>query len=200
MTIETETNPAQPATPALTGKRANWTIAHKIGENQITWSVKGATEGEPLLLDLSKVSLENRNRAMLHGFVQRVSDAAAMARDSKTGASATPQEKFEAMRRLVAHYQSGSVEWSPLRATEGVGRPRVDKDKELLVRALGVHAPQKSAETVGKFVQGLKKEQVTALLLSSELKVSVEVAREQLREEEMKAAEGVDAGELLKGL
>lgn len=182
---------------ALTGKRANWTIAHKIEGQLVKFAVKGAGD---LVLDLAKVNSANRARAELHGFVQRISDAAAMARDSKTGASATPQQKFEAMKRLVEHYESGSEEWSPARSTEGVGRPKVDRDKELLAVALGIHAKDKDTGTIAQFVQGLKKEQVTALLVSEQLKEAVQLAREEMDKEAQKAAAGVDAEELLKGL
>lgn len=195
-----ETSETSEAQPALTGKRANWTIAHKVDveAGAITWNVKGAGE---IKLDLALVHEENRKRAMLHGFVQRVSDAAAQGRDGKTGASATPQQKYEAMRRLVEHYQGGSAEWSPARTGDGGAKaPRVNPHKELLVRALVIHAPEKGAEVVAKFVSELKANQVTGLLISEELKVSVELAREQLAQEEKKIAEGVDAGELLKGL
>lgn len=198
-TTGTGENPqsSQAAVTALTGKRANWTIAHKIEGTKITWNVKDAGA---LVLDLAAVAQANKERAMGHGFVQRVSDAAAMARDSKTGKSATPQQKFEAMKRLVEHYMSGSEEWSPARATEGVGRPRVDRDKELLAMALGIFQPQKDAGTIAQFVQGLKKEQVTALLVSEQLGESVALAREEMEKESREAAKGVDAEELLKGL
>lgn len=196
---EVPTQPlAGPPSGQLTGKRANWTVAHKIEGQLVRFSVKGAGE---LVLDVAKVHAANRARAELHGFVQRISDAAAMARDSRTGASATPQEKFEAMKRLVEHYASGSESWSPARSVEGVGRPKSeDRNSRLLKMALSLFNPEKSAEVIEKFVKERNAAQVTALLLSEQLKVSVELAREQLREEEMKAAEGVNAEELLSGL
>lgn len=190
--------------PALSGKRANWTIAHAIEGAVITWQVKGAGE---LKLDLARVSAANRERAALHGFVQRVSDAAAMARDSKTGASATPQEKHAAMKRLVEHYESGAEGWSPQRASEGVGRPRMNGQAVLLVRALGVFSPTKSKETIEKFVKELSGGQIAALLHSEQLREAVELAREEIAQEEKALAaaqeaqgQGVDAEELLKGL
>lgn len=196
-TIQTTTETPPGAAPALTGKRANWTIAHAIKDNVITWQVKGAGA---LSLALSAVSEANRQRAALHGFVQRVSDAAAMARDSKTGASATPQQKFDAMKRLVDHYAGGAEDWSPARDTTGVGRPRTNASAELLKLALRIHAPEKSAETLEQFVKGLTGAQVTALLVSEQLKEAVELAREEQRESEAKMAEGVDAAALLSGL
>lgn len=187
-----------PAAPALTGKRANWTIAHKIDGQLVRFSVKGAGE---LVLDVAKIHTANRARAEMHGFVQRISDAAAMARDSKTGASATPQEKFAAMKRLVEHYGSGAEEWSPQRSVEGVGRPKSENPQARLLRvALSLHAPEKGAEVIEKFVKERNAAQITALVLSEQLKESVELARLQLEEEDKKAAEGVNAEELLGGL
>lgn len=188
---------AQTAPAQLAGKRANWTIAHEVQGTMIRWQVKGAGT---LALDLSKCSEKVRERAAVHGMVQRVSDAAAMARNSKTGASASPQEKFEAMSRLVEHYQSGAEGWSPTRAEGGARGVKVNPQKALLVRALSIHAPEKGAEVIEKFVSERNAAQITALLLSEQLKEAVELAREQLREEEKKIAEGVDALELLKGL
>lgn len=194
---EGETSAAPAAKPALTGKRANWTIAHKIDGQLVRFSVKDAGE---LVLDVAKVNAANRARAEMHGFVQRISDAAAMARDSKTGASATPQQKYEAMKRLVEHYVSGAEDWSPARDTAGVGRPRSNPSAELLKIALRIFNPEKSEETIAQFVKERNAAQVTALLLSEQLKDAVELAREQQRQSEAKLAEGVNAEELLSGL
>lgn len=195
---EEQTQP--PAPSVLTGKRANWAIAHKVdfAAMSITWQVRGAGA---LTLEVAKVNQLNREKAMLHGFVQRVSDAAAMARDSKTGASASPQEKFEAMRRLVEHYASGAEGWSPARSVEGVGRPKSENPQARLLRAaLKVFNPAKDEETIAQFVKGLGAAQITALVLSEQLKEAVERAREQLQQEDAKIAEGVNAEELLSGL
>lgn len=195
---ETSTQSMQSTQPALTGKRANWTIAHKIEGQLVKFSVKGAGE---LILDVTQVHAANRARAELHGFVQRISDAAAMARDSKTGASATPQQKFEAMKRLVEHYGSGSEEWSPARSVEGVGRPKSENPQARLLRAaLKLFNPQKDETVIAEFVKARNAAQITALLLSEQLKEAVELAREQLAQEDAKIAEGVNAEELLSGL
>ena len=46
-------------------------------------------------------------QATLHGYVQKISDKAAIARDSKTGLSATPQMKYERMKALADHLAGG---------------------------------------------------------------------------------------------
>lgn len=93
--------------------KANSIITTTVAGDIITFTVKDAGA---LTLDLSKVSPVNATRAMRHGFIQRVSDKAAISRDTKTGLSATPAEKLAAMKTLVDHFMSGTEEWSPARA------------------------------------------------------------------------------------
>ena len=62
-----------------------------------------------IVLDLNK-ALACSERAMYHGYEQKVRDAAAIPRDTKTGASASPQEKFDAMQAVVDQLHAG--EWN----------------------------------------------------------------------------------------
>lgn len=50
---------------------------------------------------------DNGKRALLHGGVQRLSDRAAIKRDTVTGQSATPAEKHAAIKGLADHYANG---------------------------------------------------------------------------------------------
>lgn len=68
-----------------------------------------------LSLDLSKIAEANRLKAIAHGFGQRIQDAAAIGYNAQENRYATPQEKFDAMKQLVEHYNSGAAEWSPVR-------------------------------------------------------------------------------------
>jgi hypothetical protein len=61
--------------------------------------------------DPDKVSAVNRARAMMHGFEQRVRDGGALGRDKETGASATPEQKRDAMFRIADHLMSGTDQW-----------------------------------------------------------------------------------------
>lgn len=81
-----------------------------------------------LTLHLDRIHADNRAYAEVHGWGQRIPDGAALARDTKTGKPATPREKYDAMARLVAHYESGTPDWSMVR--EGVG------DTSLTIRAI----------------------------------------------------------------
>ena len=91
--------------------KSNSVITHTVNvdEQIITFHVVGC---EPLVFDVKKVSDAVGERAMLHGFIQRVSDAAALSRNPETGLPATPEDKREAMARLVEWYESGTEEWA----------------------------------------------------------------------------------------
>jgi hypothetical protein len=82
----------------------------------LLFQVSGAGEAA---LDFSLIHPTNRVRAETHGWKQRISDAAAMSCDGETGRPASPMEKLAAMRALVAHYESGTAEWS--RRAEATG-------------------------------------------------------------------------------
>lgn len=96
----------------------------------ITFTVLGVGD---IVLDINKAHADLIHRAMLHGFTQRVSDAAAIPRNTETGLSATPQDKYNAMAALVDHYNSGSPEWSRARTAGGA---RVDGDTQLGIAAI----------------------------------------------------------------
>lgn len=89
--------------------RAGSIISTQRMDGKLIFTVAGAGT---LTLDPDKVSAENRSRAMYHGFEQRVRDAGALLRNTDNGASATPQDKLEAMRRITDHLMSGATEWN----------------------------------------------------------------------------------------
>ena len=79
---------------------------------QIIW-FEVAGEGR-LELDLGRIHEDVRGWAQVHGFTQRVIDAAAL------GKGATAAEKFAEMARIVGHYNEGNETWDLPRA-EGSG-------------------------------------------------------------------------------
>lgn len=99
MTMKAKSNSVITHEPLLDGEECVGILFH----------VQGAAD---VACDMRKLSPEVRQRAILHGMTQRISDAAAIARDPDTGESASAQDKFDAMKRLVAHYESGTSEWS----------------------------------------------------------------------------------------
>lgn len=102
-----------------TKKRSNSVALFSISDGRLVWDY-GPGLGK-LTLDPADVSAENRARAMMFGLKQRVSDAAALSRDTDSGKSASPEEKFEAQRRVIEHLASGSTEWSIRAPAEGGG-------------------------------------------------------------------------------
>lgn len=95
-----------------TKAKANSTVTSKTSEDGSA-IIFGAVGAGTVTLTLSKLSEAVRNRAMVHGLIQRVSDRAAKGRDATTGLPATPEVKLAAMAALVAHYESGTDDWSP---------------------------------------------------------------------------------------
>lgn len=167
-------------------------LSHEVGETSVTFTVKDALQGEDggklpgtLVLDFNALSAEVRQQAMVHGLVQRVSDRAAISRDGDTGKSATPLDKFNAMKVLVEHYNSGSASWN----LSGGERGPSDEVK-LLATALAELYPLKGLEELTAWVRKRSKDELAALVTGEKLKPIVE----RLRAER---AKGVDAEALL---
>ena len=120
--------------------------------HSIRFVVKGAGE---VTLDLERISPANKSRAMVHGFIQRVSDGAALSRDAKTGLPATAADKLAAMSRLVDHYASGTEQWS-LVAAGGV-------QGGLLFEALCEANPDQSAEDIRAWLDARSDKEQAAL-------------------------------------
>lgn len=98
-------------------RKSNSVVTHRLDGTRIIFSVKGAGD---IALDMSRLHAEVMARAAIHGLIQRISDRAAMDRDSETGLPATPEAKMARMQALADHYMSGSAEWST-RATGNSG-------------------------------------------------------------------------------
>ena len=148
--------------------KSNSVITHEVertgGGQLIKFNVVGVG-----ILQLSTASLspEVFEKAAVHGMVQRISDAAAIGRNPDTGRSATPQEKFDAMAKLVAHYESGTSEWSRVRESgEGSNRGQ-------LFRALGIIYPQRTPEQIRAWMDKQTKEQLSAVRKSQKVRDAI---------------------------
>jgi hypothetical protein len=110
-----------------------------------------------LTFDAKLASVANRNYAALHGFKQRIGDAAAL------GQGSSLDEKFSAMAEIVDHLESGSDEW----------RLKAQAGDTLLVRALLVEAENLGktidSEVLRAKVKALSAGQQSALLGSERL-------------------------------
>lgn len=177
--------------------KSNSVITHTLADGVVTFTVRDAGE---LRLNLASLSPEVRERALVHGMVQRVSDAAAIPFNKEEGRYATPQEKFEAMRALVEHYESGTTEWA--RKGGGAGGPRVDSDSSLILAAVarvqGVEvATMRERVKANAEKRGVSTRAYLSALLASE---AVKAVYEELKAAQPVAKPAVDADEALKEL
>jgi len=96
--------------------RKNSIISASVDGNTLSIAV---TDAGTITLDVSALSEEIRNRAMVHGLLQKVSDAAAISKselpDNPTDAA---KVKFEAMSAVASRLIEG--EWSK-RSGDGTG-------------------------------------------------------------------------------
>lgn len=148
-----------------TKAKANSVITHHTERETITFNILGVGD---IRFDISQAHRNNRESAEVHGWIQRISDAAAISRDPETGKPASAQDKFDAMSRLVAHYESGTSEWS---------RKPVAGEREkggLLFKALCQMSPSKSPEEIRTWM-GTKTKKELALISRTE-KVATVIA------------------------
>lgn len=127
-----------------TKAKSNSVVTHSMQDGNIVFDVLGAGK---LVFDPNKVSAENRARAMIHGFVQRISDGAARLRNTETGQSASPSEKLAMMQRIADHYMSGAAEWN-LRAAASPKGPDAGLVIMAMTRALAGVPTVEAAEAV----------------------------------------------------
>lgn len=113
-------------------KRVNSIITVSRFDNKLTFAFAGVGQ---FVFDPDRVSAENRARAMMHGFEQRIRDAAALSVDRETGRSATAQAKHDAALRIAEHLMSGSTDWA-IRVAASAG-PDAGLTLQAMMRALG---------------------------------------------------------------
>jgi hypothetical protein len=99
-----------------TKRRANSAYAFSKVDGKLVFDFGAVGK---VAFDPEKASAENRARAMLHGFKQRIIDAGALeaGADGKVDVVA----KFAEMARVADHLMSGSSEWNVKATGEGVG-------------------------------------------------------------------------------
>ena len=113
--------------------KSNSVVTHQVAADlTITFNVRGAGE---FTFDPLACSQAVRERAMIHGFIQRIADGAALGRDPETGLPATPQAKMARMQRLADHYASGTVDWN-VKVAAGERQTRTS-ESSLVIAAIG---------------------------------------------------------------
>lgn len=176
--------------------KSNSVITTTVADGVITFHVKGAGD---LALPLASIHDSVRQRAMIHGFIQRVSDKAAIPCDTTTGLPATAATKLAAMRALVDHFMSGTEEWAPKRA-EGAVRKSAGLDA--LAIAAVVEATGKDEAAVRELIKkGADAKSCTPVAFLAALSAAAKVAPilARLREEQAAKTE-LDGDDLLEGL
>ena len=97
--------------------KANSVVTHELVDNgNIVFHVKDAGQ---FLFNPAKCHEMILQRAALHGFIQRISDGAAISRDPETGVAATANDKLVRMQRIAEHMESGTDNWNLVVASGG---------------------------------------------------------------------------------
>jgi hypothetical protein len=169
-----------------TKPKSNSLVTHAFNAQAGTLTFNVLNAGS-LTLDLSAISQANRDRAMVHGFVQRIVDAAAISRNTDTGLPASPSEKLAAMERVVAHYASGTEDWNLRKASSE------RETGALLIAALMELYPNAGREKIAARVKGWSPAERKATALSPKVKAIMD--RMQAA-----AVANIDAEELLDGI
>ena len=128
---------------------------------------------------------EVQRYATLHGFKQKLVDAAAISRNPVDGSSATPADKAAAVHDVLARLLAG--EWNKRREGNPTGG--------LLLRALAVLYPSKAREQLIEFLAGKTDAEKAALRRNPKVSAIIE----ELRAADGEAAD-VDTDEMLAGL
>lgn len=106
-----------------TKPKSNSVITHSIREDGvIVFSVVGIGDLE---FNPTAASVECNRHAALHGWIQRISDGAAMERTDKEG-NIIPSEtltrmKYHRMNELITYYELGATEWKRTKEGDGSG-------------------------------------------------------------------------------
>ena len=124
--------------------------------------------GETLEVDVMQMSVEMQKQAMLHGMKQKLVDAAAIARNTETGQSASVQDKYDAVREVYMRIvRNLSPSWNKVKS-EGTAT-----GNSLLVRAL-MQMTGKNRNQIDQFLEAKTKEEKAAL--TSNAKVAAIIA------------------------
>ena len=84
-------------------------IAAEVSDTTLTLTF---SNGEVLTVDATSLSPDIQTAACLHGLKQKLVDAAAIARNTDTGASATLEDKFNAVREVFERITAPDGTWN----------------------------------------------------------------------------------------
>ena len=113
--------------------------------------------GEILTVDSYNLSKQITDAAILHGLKQKLVDAAAIGRNPDTGASATPEDKFNAVKEIYDRITSPDGTWNKIRG-DGTG----SNGGGLLLRAMA-SLTGKTMEETQDILDGCSDDEIKAL-------------------------------------
>jgi hypothetical protein len=148
----------------------------------LTWTF---ADGKTVAFDTKAVAKNVRAEATVHGFRQKIADAAAMSRDTETGLPATVEQKRAAMESVIQNLNAGL--WN---APAGGGN-----EGGLLLAALIRIKPEMSEENLKKWLAGKSDKEKAALRIAPSIKPEID----KIRAERGKAT-GLDGDDILKTL
>lgn len=116
------------------------------------------SNGEVIEMLADQLSPEIQRHAMMHGLKQKLVDAAAIARNTETGRSASVEDKFAAVKEVADRLRAG--EWNKRREGGGAGTGG------LLMAALCALYPNRTEEQLATWLAGKSKAEQAALRVS----------------------------------
>jgi hypothetical protein len=146
-------------------KKERAIINQSIGE--ITWPF---SDGRSQTLHLERLSPEVKAYAVYHGLKQKGSDAMALPAEKFPGNRVPESAKWDALRAVIDHLESGSLNWNPERLASG---PSVTSVKFLL-DALCERYTKRTREQHVEFLKEKSREEQLALAQDERLKPIIE--------------------------
>lgn len=169
-------------TTVTTGKKSD--ITSDIFGSVLTLTF---SNGESLELDITTLSHQIAMEATLHGCKQKLVDAAAIARDTTTGKSATINDKYEAVKEVFDRITGPNATWNKVRSAGESG------GNSLLLRAL-MQLSGKSKAEIESFLEPRTKEEKAAMSARQDIAAIIATLRAANVNKE------IDTDNLLEGL
>ena len=171
-------------------RKSNSIVTHTLlPGNVLQFDVVGAGS---FTFDPAGCTDETETRAALHGYIQKIVDRAAIGRDPETGMTASPQEKFDAMKEC-ADRLAGGGEWNAVAAGGQSGGllyravraiyPSLAPDR----KTFAAYITQRAADETAKRTDGKKvSEHDVRIGLAKVAKIAAEIERIKAMEPDAK--------------
>jgi len=117
--------------------------------------------GKEIVVDANALSDDIRNMALLHGLKQKLVDAAAISRNLDTGASASVDDKYNAVRKIADRLTAPDARWNEGRTAGSEPSPTAGVNN-ILLRAL-MKMTGRDMDYVKSYLGAKTKEQRAAL-------------------------------------